>query len=161
MKFNFKKGLLLGSIFVVIPLVAWFGYNQWSFLQFGGAQSHQAVGVLKEVGGDQLIIFGNHTNDSTPSKVDYSQRRDLVVIVKPETKFIKLAWYLPESFESLAKNKTQLNQSDIKKEKLDGSVDELKNIKGTSVTVKTKGNTIKKNVFEATEVEYTTFVYPK
>lgn len=159
---NFRRGLILGAVVLAASLVAWFGYNQWklpSFMKI--AQSHTSAGILKVASSEQLIIFGNHINDDYPNAIDYSQRQDFTVIIKPDTKFTKLVWYFPDSLESIIKNRTQIKPAEIRKEKLAGSIDELKKIQGASVTVKTKRNTIKKATFEALEVEYVVSVYPK
>lgn len=164
MKFNLKKlkkGLLLGAVFTIIPLVAWFGYNEWSLSWFIGPQSHQMTGVLKGVNGNELAVFGNHIDDATPNLIDFANRQDLTVIIESDTKLVKLIWSFPESLDSITKNKTKLDPTKIKKEKQDGSIDDLKNAKGLPISVKTKNNSIGKSVLKATEVEYTIFVYPE
>lgn len=159
---NFRRGLILGVVIVAASLVVWFGYSQWKLLTFVKiAQSHVAAGVLKEANNGRLIILGSHIYDDSPNVIDYSQRQDFTVVVNSDTKFLKLVWYFPESLESITKNGVQFQPAEIKKEKLTGSIDELKNIRGVPVTVKTESNTIKKTTFEAMEVEYVVFVYAK
>lgn len=164
MKLNFKKfkkGLLLGLVFVTIPLVAWFGYNQWSLSKLIGQQSHEMSGVLKSIDGNKLTVFGSHIDDTTPNVADYSNRQDLTVIIESNTKLVKSVWNFPESLDSLIKNKTKLDLAKIEKEKQDGSIDDLKNIKGMPIIVRTKNNSVNDSTVKAEEVEYTIFVYPK
>lgn len=157
---NFRRGLILGVVVMTASLVAWFGYNQWKFPLFiKMAQSHVSAGVLKEANNERLVISGNYIYDYSPDIIDYSQRQDLNVVVNSDTKFTKLLWYFPDSFESITKNGVQFQPTEIKKEKLVGSIDELKNIRGVPVTIKTESNIAGKKTFEAIEVEYVIFVY--
>ena len=81
-----------------------------------GVQSHLVAGVLKEASDEQIIIFGSHINDDYPNAIDFANRQDFTVIIKPDTKFVKLVWYFPESLEALTKKRVILNPTEIKKE---------------------------------------------
>jgi len=153
---------LLWGMFIVAGIVILMSWSWQAWNYYYGPQSHQSSGVLKSVDGDKLIIFGSHINDNDINKAeDFSKRQDLTVVVGSETKFAKSVWYIPMTKEYLEENKIKLDLTKIKKEKLAGSIEDFKNVKGMPIIVKTKNNSINKSTLKATEIDYTIFVYAK
>ena len=157
---NSRQWLVFGVIFVAVAAVAWLGYAGW-YLPKYGPQSHQAVGIFKSMSGSQLVISGFHLKDDSPATPVYSLRRDLTVIIDSNTKLVRSVWHIPYSREYLTKNKTTLDAGTVKIEQQAGSIDDLKNISGMSITVKTADNSIRKNTLKATEISYVLYSYAK
>lgn len=144
----------------MLAIAAWFGYSKWYLPRHSGPPSHQAFGFLKSMTANQLVISGVHIIDGQEVARDYNQRlQDLTVVLTPATKLVKSVWHMPVTSKALTDDKVKVDPAAIKKESLTGSISDFQNITGLPMTVTTLDNSVDKTTLQASEIDYTTYVF--
>jgi hypothetical protein len=158
-----KKLLLILILFLVVVLVlVGFGFGWFKLIRKSEElQSHQIQGQLKEImQNNKLLVSGFWVIDGTKKLANMGDIKDIIVELSPDTKFIKTIWHMPP-LEEWNRVRSTLDLNSVKKEQLEGSVDDLKNVVGSVINVKTYNNAIFKPKVKASEVSYNIFLYGK
>lgn len=151
-----NKKIALGLV-IVCSLSALLAFNFW----MNRVVADNFQGQLQEVKGTKLYIDGIYAlgdNLINPEIII----KGVEVSVTSETRFIKTLWYLP-SMEELKKTKGRWNPDEIRKEQVEGSLDDLfkqQNRSPISVRVISEKNIYNLVGFEAGSIEYVKMVDP-
>lgn len=143
---------MFGVVFVMAAVLVWFGREWFKFPDirqyFIQQESRQIFGSITNVDGNTIQIRGVYILDADPSKSDYSNQRDISVIVDSNTEFVRTV----SSGPATTGEETTLADYSTKTET--GLLSDLK--KGMSITVKTADNVLMlKNLnVTAARIEY-------
>lgn len=156
MKLSFwslRQWLLFGAVFIVVSVVAWFGYYKWypDYRPYNNRpQSHQVQGQFKTGSESELRIFGIHILDAYPENSDVEHPQLFKVNITSDTKFFRTTYSSPALGADAV-----WDPSMLKTETTEGSLNDFKNQFDTALTIKTTDNTIGQNVITASEIYYT------
>ncbi len=133
---------------IIAFVVAWAG--QKLYLNYR-LQSHQVQAQLIEQKSDSLTVSGSYILDDSKTS-DLAHPALMTVKINANTKFTKTTWLAPTQEDlSTSKSLFYVRQSDKSQQ---GSLSDLKNMRGILLLIKTNNNFLNKNEIIASEVSY-------
>ena len=149
-----KKILLLVFLLVAVAITVFVFFEMSS----SSVKSHTFYGSLVETGPDYLIVEGTFETESDFAAVS---PKKVKIKINSDTEFIKEIWHMLSAEES-AKLGGRWSPDDLEKERIAGSLDDLKNTPGSGLPIKatSKRNIYNKSSFKADTIEYLRMINP-
>lgn len=145
-------------ITVVLLVIILIGFGYW-FSTRERLKSREFVGVIVSTLDNKVTLNGFYRVPDQPGKEMVDQKIDVRIVVGPKTKLVKTLLYYPTAAE-LEKTGGAYNPADLKKEIVEGTIEDLKSGKVDGFSALSEKNVYGKGEFEASEIQYIWTIRP-
>lgn len=145
---------------MVLAVVILAGIIGWYFWRVPKPQSFQIAGPIQKIEGNSIFVNAVFYDARNPSQIlDSENRREVEVVVVPETRFVKTTIIMP-SREELEKTNGYYEPGKLPQSQGAGTIDDLKSGEAAGVFVASAKNIFGEAKFQAAEIRYILSVYP-